>query len=71
LYVKLRDDPSVISHAMLEAQQLPVAADEVARAPARHAAAHDADGSVAGHDANGSVDNAAASSAPSDQAKDP
>jgi hypothetical protein len=40
LYVKLRDDPSVVSTATLGAQQLPPSAEEAARAPARHAAAH-------------------------------
>ncbi len=34
LYVKLRDDPSVINLASLDAQQLPPSADEVARAAA-------------------------------------
>jgi hypothetical protein len=38
LYVKLRDDPTVISRATLEPQQLPPTADEVARAAERHAA---------------------------------
>jgi hypothetical protein len=40
LYIKLRDDPSVINTAALGAQQLPSSAEEAARAPARHAAAH-------------------------------
>jgi len=39
LYVKLRDDPSVIHLAELGAQQLPASTEEAARAPARHAAA--------------------------------
>jgi hypothetical protein len=39
LYVKLRDDPSVIDATMLVAQQLPPSADEVVRADVRHAAA--------------------------------
>jgi hypothetical protein len=39
LYVKLRDDPSVIHVAALSTEQLPSSADESARAPARHAAA--------------------------------
>ena len=39
LYVKLRDDPSVIHVAAVSAQQLPATADETERAPARHAAA--------------------------------
>jgi hypothetical protein len=39
LYVKLRDDPSVVNTTSLIAQQLPPSADEVARAAVRHAAA--------------------------------
>jgi len=39
LYVKLRDDPSVVNQATLLAQQLPPTAEETARATARHAAA--------------------------------
>jgi hypothetical protein len=39
LYVKLRDDPSVVNATSLLAQQLPPSADEVARAEVRHAAA--------------------------------
>jgi hypothetical protein len=39
LYVKLRDDPSVVNTTTLIAQQLPPSADEVARAAVRHAAA--------------------------------
>ena len=39
LYVKLRDDPAVVSRATLNAQQLPASADEIARAADRHAAA--------------------------------
>lgn len=38
LYVKLRDDPSVVSRASLGAQQLPASPDESARAEVRHAA---------------------------------
>src|SRR5262249_39373442 len=38
LYVKLRDDPTVISRATLATQQLPPTADEVARAAATSAA---------------------------------
>ena len=38
LYVKLRDDPSVVNATTLIAQQLPPSADEVARAAVRHAA---------------------------------
>jgi hypothetical protein len=39
LYVKLRDDPSVVNTTTLIAQQLPLSADEVTRAAVRHAAA--------------------------------
>ena len=39
LYVKLRDDPSVIHLAAVSTQQLPPSADETERAPTRHAAA--------------------------------
>jgi hypothetical protein len=39
LYVKLRDDPTVINAAMLPTHLLPASADELARAAARHAAA--------------------------------
>jgi hypothetical protein len=39
LYVRLRDDPTVISAARLTAQQLPPSPEELARADARHAAA--------------------------------
>ncbi|HVW68956.1 MAG TPA: hypothetical protein VHB68_08260, partial [Steroidobacteraceae bacterium] len=38
LYVKLRDNPSVINLTVLGAQQLPASTDEAARAPERHAA---------------------------------
>jgi hypothetical protein len=38
LYVKLRDDPSVINSTTLGAQQLPPTSDEAARAPERQAA---------------------------------
>jgi hypothetical protein len=38
LYVKLRDDPSVVNSTALGAQQLPPTSDEAARAPERHAA---------------------------------
>jgi len=38
LYVKLRDDPSVINLTTLGAQVLPPTSDEAARAPERHAA---------------------------------
>ena len=40
LYVKLRDDPSVVNRATLVAQQLPLSPDEAARAAVRQAAAH-------------------------------
>jgi len=39
LYIRLRDDPSVVNATTLLAQQLPPSADEIARAAARHAAA--------------------------------
>jgi hypothetical protein len=39
LYVRLRDDPSVVSRATLSAQQIPPSAEEVARAADRQAAA--------------------------------
>lgn len=39
LYVRLRDNPSVIHIADVSVQQLPLSADEAERAPARHAAA--------------------------------
>jgi hypothetical protein len=38
LYVKLRDDPTVVNLTTLGAQQLPPTLDEAARAPERHAA---------------------------------
>jgi hypothetical protein len=38
LYLKLRDDPSVVNATTLVAQQLPPSAEEIARAAARHAA---------------------------------
>ena len=38
LYVRLRDDPTVINSTALGAQQLPPSSDEAARAPERHAA---------------------------------
>jgi len=43
LYVRLRDDPAVISAARLTAQQLPPSPEELARADARHAAAPPSD----------------------------
>jgi hypothetical protein len=42
IYVKLRDDPTVVNPTTLVAQQLPPSADEVARADVRHAAASEA-----------------------------
>jgi hypothetical protein len=39
LYVKLRDDPSVVNRATLAAQQLPLSPDEAGRAAVRQAAA--------------------------------
>jgi hypothetical protein len=41
LFVKLRDDPSVINVAALAAHELPPSADQAARAVVRRAAAHD------------------------------
>jgi hypothetical protein len=38
LYVRLRDDPTVVNLTTLGAQQLPPTVDEAARAPERHAA---------------------------------
>jgi len=38
LYVKLRDDPTVVNLTALGAQQLPASTDETVRAPERHAA---------------------------------
>jgi hypothetical protein len=40
LYVRLRDDPTVVSRATLTTQQLPASADEMAHAADRQAAAH-------------------------------
>jgi hypothetical protein len=40
LYVKLRDDPTVVSRATLTPQQLPPAPEEVARAADRQAASN-------------------------------
>jgi hypothetical protein len=59
LYVKLRDDPSVVNATTLLAQQLPPSADELALAAARHAAAS------SGHDpeANSGADAAAGNAA--------
>lgn len=47
LYIRLRDDPSIVHMASIAAQQLPVSDTEAARAPARHAAAQP-DGGTAG-----------------------
>jgi hypothetical protein len=44
LYVKLRDDPTVVSRATLAAQQLPASPQEVAQAAERQAAAAPAQG---------------------------
>jgi hypothetical protein len=38
LYVRLRDDPSIVNSTGLGAQELPATSDEAARAPERHAA---------------------------------
>jgi hypothetical protein len=46
LYVRLRDDPSVVNQAILVAQELPASAEETARAAARHAAANQVDAST-------------------------
>lgn len=46
LYVKLRDDPSVVNRAILLAQQLPPSPEEATRAAARHAAATPSDASA-------------------------
>jgi hypothetical protein len=46
LYVKLRDDPSVVNQAILVAQLLPPSPEESARAAARHAAATQTDAST-------------------------
>jgi hypothetical protein len=43
LYIKLRDNPSVVNTTTLIAQQLPPSADEVARAEVRHAASAEAE----------------------------
>jgi hypothetical protein len=40
LYLKLRDDPSVVNATTLVAQQLPASSEEIARAAARHAASN-------------------------------
>jgi hypothetical protein len=51
LYVKLRDDPSVINPAAVPTQQPPPSADESAHAASRHAAASSLPESVPGTDA--------------------
>ena len=51
LYVKLRDDPSVVHSATLSAQQLPPSPDESLRTLARQAAVHTEDVPVVGPDA--------------------
>ena len=48
LYVKLRDDPSVVNASTLVAQQLPPSSDELALAAARRAAANSEHDSAAG-----------------------
>jgi hypothetical protein len=46
LYVKLRDDPSVVNRAILVAQVLPPSPEESARAASRHAAAAQSEAST-------------------------
>jgi len=46
LYVRLRDDPSVVNQAVLVAQELPPSPEEAARAAVRHAAANQTDASA-------------------------
>ena len=53
LYVKLRDNPSVINPTSLGTQQLPSSADEVARAEVRHEAARTDASAVATPDVGG------------------
>jgi len=54
LYIRLRDDPSVVNAITLPAQQLPPTADELARAAARHlAATSNADAGTTGAAASG------------------
>jgi hypothetical protein len=48
LYVKLRDDPSVVNRAILVAQVLPPTPEEASRAVARHAAAAQTESSTSG-----------------------
>ena len=73
LYVRLRDDPGVVSRATLSAQQLPPTPEEAARAEVRRAAAHPEAGSGAVNDSQQSVppdrplERAAATDHPSEQ----
>ena len=66
LYVKLRDDPAVISRATLGAQQLPASPEEAARADVRRAAANPeagggtADGGAGGRQQTAPPDRSAA-----------
>jgi hypothetical protein len=50
LYVKLRDDPSVVNPASLAPQQLPPSPDEAARALVRQAAVHNEEAPVVNSD---------------------
>jgi hypothetical protein len=59
LYLRLRDNPSVINPVALEIRELPPSADEVARAVARHDAAQPENEPVA--NPNGSLPSAAGS----------
>ena len=63
LYVKLRDDPSVVNASTLVAQQLPPSSDELAVAAARRAAANSERDSAAA-DAPAAAAAAAAAAAP-------
>ena len=63
LYVKLRDDPSVINATTLVTQQLPPSVDEIARASARHAAAS-AVGEPSSHSLDGAPLATSSSAAP-------
>jgi hypothetical protein len=53
LYIRLRDDPSVVNTTTLIAQQLPPSADEIARAELRHAASAEAESGSANSGASG------------------
>jgi len=64
LYLKLRDDPTVINSATLTAQQLPPSSAEAERAPARHAAAQAAAGSSSKEEGDSSQQGHAAPGAP-------